>query len=67
MRQSQCHELLQHVLEETIPMHARMIHGRRKNGALYEESQAYDANGRVSLQLLSAPLYFLTLHSTFEP
>ena len=28
-------------------MHARMIHGRRKDGELYQESQEYDANGRV--------------------
>lgn len=47
MRQSQCAELLEDVLEETIPMHARMIHGRRKDGELFEESQEYDANGRV--------------------
>ncbi|CAD6593433.1 MAG: kynurenine 3-monooxygenase, mitochondrial precursor [Alectoria sarmentosa] len=27
-------------------MHARMIHGRRKGGEIYHESQEYDANGR---------------------
>ena len=47
MRQAQCEGLLEDVLAETIPMHARMIHGRRKTGEIYEESQAYDANGRV--------------------
>ena len=47
MRQSQCHGLLDSVLKETIPMHARMIHGRRKGGEVYQESQKYDANGRV--------------------
>ncbi|KAK0516305.1 hypothetical protein JMJ35_000908 [Cladonia borealis] len=46
MRESKCEGLLEDVLAETIPMHARMIHGRRKNGEIYEESQAYDANGR---------------------
>ena len=51
MRQSGCKGLLEDVLSETIPMHARMIHGRRKNGELYEESQAYDANGRVRLNI----------------
>lgn len=48
MRQSQSVGLLEEVLKETIPMHARMIHGRRKGGELFQESQAYDANGRVS-------------------
>ena len=47
MRQSKCEGLLEKVLEETIPMHARMIHGRKKSGELYQESQKYDANGRV--------------------
>ena len=47
MRQSKCEGLLGQVLKETIPMHARMIHGRRKGGELYQESQKYDANGRV--------------------
>lgn len=39
--------LLDSILQEIIPMHGRMIHGRRKTGELYEESQAYDAHGRV--------------------
>lgn len=47
MRQSKCGGLLEDVLKETIPMHARMIHGRNKSGELYQESQKYDANGRV--------------------
>lgn len=47
MRQSHSEGLLDQILKETIPMHARMIHGRRKGGELYEESQDYDANGRV--------------------
>ena len=47
MRQSKCEGLLEKVLKETIPMHARMIHGRKKGGELYQESQKYDANGRV--------------------
>ena len=47
IRQSRCEGLLDQVLKETIPMHARMIHGRKKNGELYQESQKYDANGRV--------------------
>ena len=47
MKQANREGLLDDILQETIPMHARMIHGRRKTGELYEESQAYDAHGRV--------------------
>lgn len=47
MRQAQCEGLLEDVLAETIPMHSRMIHGRRKNRDIYEESQQYDVHGRV--------------------
>ena len=47
MRHSQCEGLVEEILKETIPMHARMIHGRRKGGDIYHESQEYDANGRV--------------------
>ena len=47
MRLARSDGLLENVLKETIPMHARMIHGRRKNGELFEESQKYDAHGRV--------------------
>ncbi|GAB7338304.1 hypothetical protein MBLNU457_4619t2 [Dothideomycetes sp. NU457] len=38
--------LLNAVLEETLPMYGRMIHGS-KSGELYEESQQYDAKGRA--------------------
>jgi kynurenine 3-monooxygenase len=48
MRHSGRLELLKNVLEETIPMRARMIHGKKVNGELYEESQDYDIHGRVS-------------------
>lgn len=47
MRLARCQGLLDAVLNETIPMHGRMIHGQRASGELYEESQAYDAQGRV--------------------
>lgn len=47
MRHANAGGLLDDVLKNTIPMHARMIHGRSKNGTLYEESQFYDAHGRV--------------------
>jgi len=47
MRHAGLDGLVDEVLKETIPMHARMIHGRSKLGDLYEESQAYDVHGRV--------------------
>lgn len=50
MRKAECGDLLDSILRETIPMHARMIHGRRKTGEFYEESQPYDAHGRVNLR-----------------
>ena len=67
MRQAQCDGLLEDVLAETIPMHARMIHGRRKNGENYEESQAYDANGRVRLHKPEYEIYLIDLNSVFKP
>ena len=67
MRQAECDGLLEDVLRETIPMHARMIHGRRKNNDIYEESQEYDANGRVSPDISQSAKRFLISHSSFEP
>ncbi|KAL8794337.1 MAG: hypothetical protein Q9195_003034 [Heterodermia aff. obscurata] len=46
MRAASADNLLDEVLDETIPMHGRMIHGRRKNGQLFQEPQAYDVHGR---------------------
>ena len=67
IRQSKCEGLLDQVLKETIPMHARMIHGRKKNGELYQESQKYDANGRVRPPHSDrARKGHLTLRSTFK-
>lgn len=65
MRQAQCEGLLEDVLAETIPMHARMIHGRRKTGEIYEESQAYDANGRVCHYTPEYEIYLISLNSAF--
>ena len=42
-------ELLETVLGLAIPMHARMIHGRDAAGHLTQDSQDYDAYGRVSM------------------
>lgn len=48
MRHAGCEGLLDAVFAETIPMHGRMIHGS-KGSELYQESQAYDVHGKVSL------------------
>ncbi|KAI5457954.1 hypothetical protein BGZ63DRAFT_392269 [Mariannaea sp. PMI_226] len=47
MRHSGQPDLLEHVMATTIPMRGRMIHGRRPNGALFEQSQDYDVKGRA--------------------
>ncbi|PNY24899.1 Kynurenine 3-monooxygenase [Tolypocladium capitatum] len=39
--------LLQTVMDGTIPMRGRMIHGKGPMGSLYEHPQDYDARGRV--------------------
>ncbi|PFH55494.1 hypothetical protein XA68_18163 [Ophiocordyceps unilateralis] len=39
--------LLETVMDSTIPMRGRMIHGQSAAGALYEYSQDYDVKGRV--------------------
>ena len=49
MKHAECEGLVEAVLQETIPMHGRMIHGQNQSGQLYEEPQAYDAQGRVCL------------------
>jgi len=47
MKKANCPGLLDSILDDTIPMHGRMIHGI-KNDELFEESQIYDVHGRVS-------------------
>ena len=47
MKHSNRSGFVEAILKETIPMHGRMIHGRDKDGKLWEESQAYDVRGRV--------------------
>ncbi|KAL8997657.1 MAG: hypothetical protein Q9169_003137 [Polycauliona sp. 2 TL-2023] len=47
MRHAKCDGLLDAVLNESIPMHGRMIHGRSQDGELHEEPQLYDAQGRM--------------------
>jgi len=39
--------LLETVMDGTIPMRGRMVHGKGPTGALYEHSQDYDVKGRV--------------------
>ncbi|KAI9888017.1 MAG: kynurenine 3-monooxygenase, mitochondrial precursor [Watsoniomyces obsoletus] len=46
MRCLQHPTLLNNVLEETIPMRGRMIHGRDSRGDFSSEPQAYDVHGR---------------------
>ncbi|KAI2792482.1 Kynurenine 3-monooxygenase [Penicillium oxalicum] len=46
IRQSERSELIQNVLQGTIPMYGRMIHGRDR-GQLWEAAQAYDVHGRA--------------------
>lgn len=48
MRHADSNELLESVLKDTVHMHSRMIHGRGKDGKVFQESQAYDTHGRVS-------------------
>lgn len=54
MRHAGQPKLIDHVMGATIPMRGRMIHGRRADGDLYEESQEYDVHGRVCSPLLTA-------------
>ncbi|KAH6623445.1 hypothetical protein F5144DRAFT_583257 [Chaetomium tenue] len=49
MRHANQPKLIEHVMGATIPMHGRMIHGKRANGDLVEESQNYDVYGRSIL------------------
>ena len=49
MRYSGASGLLEEVMKQTIPMRARMIHGRNLTGELYEQSQQYDIENRVRL------------------
>lgn len=62
MRHAQCEGLIDAVLGETIPMHGRMIHGRKQTGELYEESQQYDVHGRVCTHLTQLPHLSLTIN-----
>ena len=38
--------MLDAILQETIPMYGRMIHGERR-GQLYQQHQAYDIDGKA--------------------
>lgn len=61
MRHAQCEGLIDAVLGETIPMHGRMIHGRKQTGELYEESQQYDVHGRVCTRISQTASVSLTV------
>ncbi|KAL1864825.1 kynurenine 3-monooxygenase, mitochondrial precursor [Paecilomyces lecythidis] len=47
MKQSGQHCLIDKLLQETIPMYGRMIHGKSTSGELWEAAQAYDVHGRA--------------------
>ncbi|KAK1145373.1 kynurenine 3-monooxygenase, mitochondrial precursor [Aspergillus melleus] len=46
MRSSNRESMIHKVLDESIPMHGRMIHGR-DSGKLWEDAQQYDVHGRA--------------------
>lgn len=35
------------IMNQAIPMHGRMIHGRDMSGKLWQAAQAYDVHGQV--------------------
>ncbi|KAG5935272.1 Kynurenine 3-monooxygenase [Claviceps monticola] len=47
MRQAGHSNLLAKLMAKTIPMRGRMIHGKSREGELYEHSQDYDVKGRA--------------------
>lgn len=47
MRNARSPNLLNSIIDKTIPMYGRMIHGR-EHGRFTEHAQAYDVKGRVS-------------------
>ncbi|KAK0725190.1 kynurenine 3-monooxygenase [Lasiosphaeris hirsuta] len=51
MRHAGQPKLIDHVMGATIPMRGRMLHLRKRNGSLAEESQDYDAHGRSILAI----------------
>ncbi|KIV94221.1 hypothetical protein PV10_02009 [Exophiala mesophila] len=46
LRSTGNNELVQSILERTIPMHGRMIHTRSATGTISQQSQLYDVHGR---------------------
>lgn len=60
LRESNCDGLLDAILEETIPMHGRMIHGETKDGQFFQESQEYDPYGRVRSFILIYTLFLIS-------
>ncbi|KAL2755725.1 hypothetical protein ACRALDRAFT_2136133 [Sodiomyces alcalophilus JCM 7366] len=49
-------KLIDHVLQPTIPMRGRMIHGKSPDGSFYEAPQDYDIHGRAILAVDRADL-----------
>lgn len=51
IRHSGHRNLIDKIYDTVVPMRGRMIHGKDKAGELYEQSQDYDINGRVSVSV----------------
>ena len=47
VRHADSTELLEIILQDTMPMHPRMIHRKGKDGGEIQEPQAYDTHGRA--------------------
>lgn len=56
IRNARCDGLLENIIDKTVPMHGRMIHRQDKDGKLFQESQKYDAHGRVGCSLIKSTL-----------
>lgn len=61
MRHSDREELIDRIMQDTIPMHGRMIHGK-EGEELWEAAQLYDVHGRVSASEAEALQSMLVVH-----
>lgn len=63
IRNAKCDGLLDDIIDMTVPMHGRMIHRQNKDGKLFQESQKYDAHGRVCYPIITSALKTVLLTS----
>lgn len=49
------------IMNQAIPMHGRMIHGRDMSGKLWQAAQAYDVHGQVCYLVLSSKFKLIGL------